>query len=193
LTLVFGENSQVKSRRDLYLSSLLALFALFGLLVDFKPLSSQAAGERSDFVETGLNVDISRMKRFSSFSANTLERDIKDWVSIFAMNPEPQKYENMKIRVQGFYLPNSKGAAAIARYTLNCCAADAQIISISLKEKLNLPADTWLEIEGVLTEIEINGERSIGISVTDFQEIEPLSNPYITYVQKTESFDLKTV
>jgi uncharacterized repeat protein (TIGR03943 family) len=127
---------------------------------------------------TGINYG--RAKRLTSFSANTLHRSLQDWVTIFAINPEPSKYSGQKIQVSGFYHLDSDGNPLIARYAMNCCAADARILGIKLAAKLPIEQNEWLELSGSLSEGGSGQERFIQIDVSDFTPIESPSNPYIT-------------
>lgn len=158
---------------------LLGIFFIGGSLITLKPLSSSANAHQtsSDIIN---NTQYSRNKRLTSFTVNTEERSLIDWVTMFSLNPEPSKYEGQKIKVTGFYFLDENGDGLIARYAVSCCIADARILGIPLSEKLNYDSNTWLEISGNIQSAEKDGQRYSEIKVSSQQIIPTPDDPYIT-------------
>lgn len=159
------------------LLTILNLALVFSIFVEFKPLSSGAQGP-SNF---SINVSrLSREKRLTNFRTNTNNLTLEDWLSMFSIDPEPSRYTGKKVKVNGFYYENQDGQPAIGKYIISCCVADARIMGIWLTKPLNYNEDTWLELEGTLKEIELNGQRDIAIEVISTKQISAPKDPYAT-------------
>lgn len=157
---------------------LMAAF-VFGTMISLQALSSKAAALQSTDQIIN-NAQYSRNKRLANFTINTEDRSLQDWVTMFSINPEPDKYQNQKIKVTGFYFLDDEGSPLIAQYAVSCCIADARIIGIPLSETLAYSENTWLEIEGTIDSAEKDGQRFAQIKVLNKKTISTPNDPYIT-------------
>lgn len=173
-----NSKSRIHGRQKVMIIAL-NFFMIAGLFINFQPLTSFAQGQKVASSAQTSTINYGRSKRLTSFSADTEDRSLQDWVTIFNINPEPTKYEGQPIKVKGFYFIGESGQPQIARYTLNCCAADARIISINLAKNLNHPENTWLEISGKLQLLETENGREIAIDIQEEKVVPTPSNPYI--------------
>lgn len=147
------------------------------LFVKFKPLSATSQGTN----DLSVNIaQFSRTKKLTNFHTDTNSLGLQDWLTMFSVDPEPSRYAGKKIKVMGFYYESSDGHPAIGQYVISCCAADARIMGIWLEKPMNYPQDTWLELEGTLKEIDMNGQRDIAIEVTKETKIPTPKDPYAT-------------
>lgn len=165
------------SRGIMVMLTVLNIVLITCLFVKFKPLSAGSQGT------SNLSVNIaqfSRNKRLTNFHTDTNTLGLQDWLSMFSVDPEPSRYAGKKIKVTGFYYSSTDGQPAIGQYVISCCAADARIMGIWLEKPLSYAPDTWLELEGTLKEININGQRDIAIEVTKEKQIPTPKDPYAT-------------
>ncbi len=178
LTLLFNRQCE-HDKQKIYLVFPLLLIFTFGLMIDFKPLSSsnQKSVQYQSVVDTNKS---NREKYRTVFDLKTDELSLSELISVFSVDPEPSKYVGKPVRVTGFYFETSDGSPMIARYSISCCAADAQLIGIWLDKPLTVEPDTWLEIEGKLDSIESSFGNFIDVKVSKFKIIETPKNPYVT-------------
>jgi len=67
-----------------------------------------------------------------------------------ALYDEDRSLEGQRVRLTGFVSAAEDGGYTLSRFTLNCCAADARPINVSITSEGPAPAiDSWLEVEGV--------------------------------------------
>lgn len=90
------------------------------------------------------------------------------------------KHTGKKIKIAGFVLKKDnekKDEFVVSRMLINCCAADSQVLGITVKyDKANtLKDDDWIKIEGVVTS---KGNHAV-IEVNKLQKIEKPNIPYI--------------
>ncbi|MBD3169809.1 MAG: TIGR03943 family protein [candidate division Zixibacteria bacterium] len=76
-------------------------------------------------------------------------------------------------------LPN--GYLEIYRYSIICCAAHAIPFSVivSCPKEIPLKQDEWVKVNGVISTLQINGGKYIGIDADDISKITPPANPYL--------------
>jgi uncharacterized repeat protein (TIGR03943 family) len=70
---------------------------------------------------------------------------------------------------------------ALLRYTIAHCVADARPFSllIVVREDAGWPSDQWVEVEGVLTSRERDGDRLVAIDASRVAPVEEPRNPYL--------------
>lgn len=96
------------------------------------------------------------------------------------------EYENKTIRVRGFainegeYIPD--GYFAIGKYTITCCAADAEFAGFIVKKpESEIKKDSWYEITGTLKRLK-NGEiDEMYIEIKSIEEIDKNSEEQYVY------------
>ena len=135
-------------------SSLLLISAIAGLLITPSVLASQTALQRG-MTETLPNT---RAQPQSFITQSKPEsRSLIEWVRTLNAYPEPEAYTGQKAQITGFIInlpelpPNY---LLLSRFVLTCCAVDAYPVFIPVELPANspqYPADTWLEVEGLMT------------------------------------------
>ncbi|MGQ4389589.1 TIGR03943 family putative permease subunit [Streptomyces sp. SAS_270] len=59
-----------------------------------------------------------------------------------------QAIKGRSVRMTGFVTPDKRGGWYLTRIILNCCAADAQSVTVRIYGAGVLPADTWVSVTG---------------------------------------------
>lgn len=102
------------------------------------------------------------------------------------------KYLNKTIKVrgmavkQGEYIP--KGYFQIGKYTITCCAADAELSYFYVKEDdNNIKENNWYEIEGILKKMVYRNTNVMYIKIINAKEID--SKKEELYVYPCYSYD----
>ncbi|MFM5888200.1 MAG: TIGR03943 family putative permease subunit [Dolichospermum sp.] len=163
-------------------SLLLLTAAILGLIITPRAFASQTALDRG---VTEL-IDATRVQP-QAFRAQVRpeERSLVDWVRTLNVYPEPDAYTGQKVKVQGFVIhqPNvSQEYIFLARFILNCCAADAYPVGLPVQlptsSRQKYPPDTWLEVEGQMTTQTIGDKRQLTIAANSLKKIPQPQNPY---------------
>ena len=96
------------------------------------------------------------------------------------------QYENKTIRVKGFtmkegnYIPN--GYFTIGKYTITCCAADAEFAGFYVKtDDYDIKDGAWYEIEGYLEKSKYQGINIMTIKIINIKEINSDSEELYVY------------
>ena len=96
------------------------------------------------------------------------------------------KYIDKTIKVKGMavkkgeYIPN--GYFQIAKYTITCCAADAELSYFYVKEDNHkIKEDAWYEIEGVLKKIIYRNTNIMYIKIVNIKEIDSKNEEMYVY------------
>lgn len=162
-------------------SGILLLTALLGFLIVPRPLTSEytTPKEIADFTA------LSRIK-IQAFRSSTLpeERNLVDWVRMLNAYPEPDTFAGQKAKVQGFVihlntLPDN--ILVLARFVITHCALDAAPAGLPIKlpqSRQAYPTNTWLEIEGQMITLELEGKRELAIQAKFIKPIPEPKNPY---------------
>ena len=163
-----------------YRLGLISGIMVFSLITSLSPLSSSASQQKN--LEGVSNIeDYKRNKKRTSFSFNTLDRTLSDWVLLMNIDPEPNRYIGKSAKVEGFYHVDQSGTAMVARYVVSCCAADARIIGIEFSNRLEIyKPDDWIEVEGVFEVVAEEEERKIRLKVDKHTSKKIPQNPYVT-------------
>jgi uncharacterized repeat protein (TIGR03943 family) len=130
-----------------------------------KALSSQAFSTRS----LGQTMDLGLSRNAVApvkFVLNSENRELIDWIRLFAQNAEPEVYQGMKAKITGFVLNDQnlpENHFTLARFVISCCAADARPVGLTVKydpAMFKASNDQWVEIKGEFIIEEINGETN---------------------------------
>lgn len=157
------------------------------LFVALQPraLSSQAFSTRS----LGQTMDLGLSRNAVApvkFVLNSENRELIDWIRLFAQNAEPEVYQGMKAKITGFVLNDQnlpENHFTLARFVISCCAADARPVGLTVKydpSMFKATNDQWVEIKGEFIIEEINGERKPILYLKEFKVIAVPDNPYIS-------------
>lgn len=152
--------------------------AIIGLLTEPAVLSSATAINRSG--STPVSTDDT-----DSISFNSLEYDIFEWALIQLDEPDLSQHVGKEANVSGFIIdafPEHSDLLRLARFRISCCAIDATPVSIVVNIpnwREELRADQWLEIEGAMNTVNINGKEELVIETETYTNIEIPNDPYI--------------
>ena len=96
------------------------------------------------------------------------------------------KYLNKTIKVRGMAVKNGeyipKGYFQIAKYTITCCAADAELSYFYVKEDdQQIKEDAWYEIEGVLKKTIYRNTNIMYIKIINIKEIDSKNEEIYVY------------
>ncbi len=88
--------------------------------------------------------------------------------------------EGRNVEMTGFVTPDPDGGWWLTRLTLSCCAADALVSKIKVLDAPDLPANTWVSVEGSwVPGGGTQDDRAIPfVEVTDVQEVPAPKNTY---------------
>ena len=164
-----------------WMSSIMLVAALIGLLVTPRPFTSQTAIQRG--LQDSTTVTRARPQTFRA-SSKPEKRTLLEWIRTLDVYPEPDAYAGQKVNVDGFVvypdsLPNNY--LTLTRFVISCCAADAYPVGLPVKLKQNrstYKADDWLAIQGEMITETLNGQRQLVIQATNLQHIPEPDNPY---------------
>jgi uncharacterized repeat protein (TIGR03943 family) len=68
--------------------------------------------------------------------------------TVRALYDETTSLEGVPVRLIGFVTPDEDDDYLLTRFSMTCCAADAQARTVGITGDQVRPADTWLEVEG---------------------------------------------
>lgn len=94
------------------------------------------------------------------------------------------QFKGKKIETTGFVYREDgmeEDQAVIARFSMNCCSADAVVYGTIVEgdQVSKLKTDTWFTITGTIDETEYNNVRLPLVKVESLKKIEPLKDPYV--------------
>jgi putative membrane protein len=100
------------------------------------------------------------------------------------------KYTGKKVTINGFVFKKEdlkEDEFVIARMSMACCAADAQVIGLMAKwdRTLELKKDSWVKVEGIIEEVEYKEtgtNTNLTLPVIKVTNIENLTTPDNIYV-----------
>ncbi|PSN17771.1 TIGR03943 family protein, partial [filamentous cyanobacterium CCP5] len=122
-------------------------------------------------------------QRFTGGSRSE-ERTLSEWARTLAVYPEPDSYEGNQVNVSGFVvhapdLPDDM--FMITRFVIRHCAIDAVPVGLPVQlegSRADYPQDQWLQIEGRMASVELNGARRVAIMPESLTEIPKPDDPY---------------
>ncbi|MCR8842862.1 TIGR03943 family protein [Paenibacillus sp. SC116] len=103
---------------------------------------------------------------------------------ILTLDLYKEQFAGKRIRIPGFVYQDKemeKGRFAIARFSMQCCTADASpfgILSVN-NTKQTIKADNWVEGEGVLTIAKHENNQVMLLNVDSLRSIPAKEDPYV--------------
>ena len=122
---------------------------------------------------------------------NTIDIEMKDSVyndlTIYlTFDPNAKKYENKTIHIKGYTLTDAdyipSGYFMIGKYSISCCAADAQYVGLYVKKNEDIKNNVWYDIVGVLKIIkDSDGNDTLAIIPSKITEIDGKNEEQYVY------------
>lgn len=91
--------------------------------------------------------------------------------------------EGRTIVMQGFVTPRKDGDWDLTRLLISCCAADSQVVRVTIHGAPAPPADTWVKVTGTWHPRGALGTRSASRAL-DAVRVERIAQPAIPYADK---------
>lgn len=162
-------------------SALLVAVAVFGMQFSPQAFASQVALDRG--VTDTLAMTRSQPQSFRS-GTRPEERTLIDWVRTLSVYPEPDAYQGLPAKVEGFVihpteLPNNY--LMLARFVITCCAADVYPVALPVKlegDRATYNPDQWFRVEGEMITETLNGKRQLVIQARQLSSIPEPEVPY---------------
>jgi len=126
---------------------IVALPLVMGTLIPSRPLSVDA-------ISGGVQLSVASANSAAAFSRDPLERNVLDWLRVFAGETTPSRFDGEQANIIGFVYREPDfptGHFMVARFTVSCCVADAQPIGLPVyaPELLDDLVDgDWVEVNG---------------------------------------------
>lgn len=162
-------------------SVLLIGVALFGLQFSPQAFASQVALQRG--VSETLTMTRSHPQSFRG-GTRPEDRSLIDWVRTLNVYPEPDAYEGLTAKVEGFVIHPSdlpQDYLMLARFVITCCAADVYPVGLPVKlegDRSTYAPDQWFRVEGKMATATLNGQRQLVIQSQQLIAIPEPENPY---------------
>lgn len=121
----------------------------------------------------------------SVFSDELREADwkgfnIKDWASVLSSS-ETFNFEDKTVNLTGFVVPIDENRFYLSRFTIYCCAVDAQPVGVPVNRpgwERELSAGDWVQVEGDFNTTALDLSSS---AVLEPISVEPVSEPEEPY------------
>lgn len=124
---------------------LLALPVLALLLIAPPALGSFAAARQGSAPPAAFGMEIAELPAPRDGAVDLSMREY----AFRALYDTSRSLDGVPVRLLGFVTPNEEGEGyLLTRFTMNCCAADATVLSVEVVGDSGHEADTWLEVEG---------------------------------------------
>jgi uncharacterized repeat protein (TIGR03943 family) len=125
---------------------LLVLPVLVLILVAPPALGSYAAGRRAP--ASGGGGDQGSMPPVGAAVDGAVPMDLSEF-TYRALYDERHSLNGVRVRLLGFVAPNHGDGYLLARFAMYCCAADAEVVEVTVHgDPVKRAADQWLEVEG---------------------------------------------
>jgi uncharacterized repeat protein (TIGR03943 family) len=125
---------------------LLVLPVLVLILVAPPALGSYAAGRRAP--ASGGGGDQGSMPPVGAAVDGAVPMDLSEF-TYRALYDERHSLNGVRVRLLGFVAPNHGDGYLLARFAMYCCAADAEVVELTVHgDTVKRAADQWLEVEG---------------------------------------------
>lgn len=165
------------------------LFVL-AMIVFLPTQGLEARPETTRSAENYLTRDVqeepSSLELLASNDANVLEIKDEEFATLIgAILRNPEAYQGSKLRLKGFASiskHDAPGTVSIARYLIQCCAADALLFTMTCTKDAEFSAPemgAWYELEGTVELFEKDGKSRPILKVTKATLIPQPDQPYI--------------
>lgn len=178
------------------------IFKLLILLAPILFIAGFESGQLGEYAFKKRAVDLGRIDNHASaFSQNKKVAGDVDYgdllvasvaarlpvsVTLLDIHADFEKLLGNKILTKGIYIADSpgipEGTFVVFRFIMVCCVADAQPLAVLVKgtPPRNLKSEDWIDIEGVLEKIEIQGNPAAVIKAAKIVVAPAPLNPYLS-------------
>jgi uncharacterized repeat protein (TIGR03943 family) len=160
----------------------LFLLLAMALLLPARTLTSSTVSQR--LTDSGSLVATTESQQtVSNFSGSSKGLRIVDWARIISTNTDPAFYINKPAKISGFIFDAELGADAVwvARFTLSCCAVDAQPVGVPVEISdwsTEFNENAWIEVEGQFKMSTTDKGDQLILVPDTVTKIEQPENPY---------------
>jgi putative membrane protein len=157
----------------------LAVPVALGFMLPAQPLSPATASQRGVASTSLGRGDVPTF----DVEARPERYTIKDWVKVFAADPEPGRHAGKPVRVTGFVHHDSTLPDRwflVARFVVQCCAVDAQPVGLPVRSPGPTPeGGRWVTVEGTWEVHDVDGRRRAVIAATAVAATARPEQPYL--------------
>ena len=164
-----------------WLSTVMLVGALVGLLVTPRPFASQTAIKRG--LQDSAIITRARPQAFR-VSSKPESRSLLDWTRTLDVYPEPDAYEGQGVNIDGFVVHSEnlpETHFTLTQFVITCCAADAYPVGLPIKLEQSrdaYPVDEWFKVKGKMITEMLNGQRQLVVLAKALEPIPEPKNPY---------------
>lgn len=187
---VHGDEIEVPASRRGRLLSIAGVVLAGGLAVTMLVLPpatlSSATAEQRDLTASSFGAEIQDAEAVADSSADTFASfTVVDWSSLLRQTGDPSFYAGKPVDVVGFVSEHPDGAAmfTVARFTVTCCAVDAQPSGIPVYLEGwsdEFEVDSWVRVTGEFTTSPSRDSEQPVVLVPDtVEQVEQPSDPYL--------------
>jgi uncharacterized repeat protein (TIGR03943 family) len=165
-------------------AALVLLPIVLGVLVPPQPLGAAALSNREVEISTRQVSSLPAAIRAAG-EKNASERNILDWLHTFSGAADPAaEFAGQPVAVSGFVFRDDRFADdqfMVTRFVVSCCVADANVAGMVVRwpDAATLPADQWVQVEGLLAAGELAGDALPVIAAQNVAPIDVPQQPYL--------------
>lgn len=185
-----GDEIEVPASRRGRLISIAGVVLAGGLAVTMLVLPpatlSSATAEQRDLTASSFGAETQDAEAVADSSADTFASfTVVDWSSLLRQTGDPSFYAGKPVDVVGFVSEHPDGAAmfTVARFTVTCCAVDAQPSGIPVYLEGwsdEFEVDSWVRVTGEFTTNPSRDSEQPVVLVPDaVEQVEQPSDPYL--------------
>jgi uncharacterized repeat protein (TIGR03943 family) len=159
---------------------ILMIPVLVGVLLPARPLDASAVDSKGISINAPL---VSANTAAQQFESAPDQRNIMDWIRIFAYESDLSPYLNQQANVIGFvYYDDSlpEDQFLVSRFVITCCAADGFALGIPVKWKgERFEENDWVTVKGPVQQTEWNGQKMPLILAESVEITRAPEQPYL--------------
>ncbi len=151
---------------------------IFGVFLPARPLGSAAIS--SSGIAFSLNVSSDQV-----FSIAPTQRNVLDWVRAFSASTNLDEFIGQPADLIGFVYRDARfeddQEFMVARFTVNCCVADAVAIGVIVRspQAAELSADDWVRVQGKFEVRDFLGQRTPILIAETIERVPMPERPYL--------------
>ena len=154
---------------------------VLGIFVLPKPLSTSALDTRGISMAAPVSIGSQTIETMEIIPDDLT---VLDWIRIFNYEEDLSSYIGNEVNLVAFVYHDSrldKKQFMAGRFVITCCVADAFAVGMAVNwpESFTLPDNSWVNINGTIEVMEIEGERVPVIQASAVTQIEEPQQPYL--------------